>query len=109
MGAIDPGKFSRELVLETATRTADDVGGFTEIWAAVATVFARVEPLRAAAGVRGDREILSVTHRVTIRRRDDVSTGMRFRDGGRLLTVSTVHDPDESGRHLECLVREATL
>ena len=50
----------------------------------------------------------SVTHSITLRHRDDVSAGMRFRRGARILGIVTVHDPDETGRYLACLAREET-
>ncbi len=45
---LNPGVLRTELALETAARVADDFGGFSESWAEVATVFARIErgPMR---------------------------------------------------------------
>ena len=47
-----------------------------------------------------------MTHRITIRSRDDIRSGMRFVGQGRVFEIMTVHDPDETGRHLVCAVRE---
>lgn len=103
---IDPGAFRHELALEAATPVPDGTGGHTEEWQEVATLFARVEPLAAASRFGADQTLETVTHRVTLRRRDGVASGMRLRRLGRVFDIVTVHDPDETGRYLVCRVRE---
>lgn len=103
---IDPGRLRARLVLQQATTEPDGAGGFVEDWATVATLFGRVTPVSAASrsGAGQDRE--RVTHLVAIRRRGDVRPGMRFALGARRLAIVTAHDPDGSGRYLECGTRE---
>ena len=103
---IEPGSLRTELALEEATLSEDGANGHTEDWAEVATVFARLEPQRADMRFAGDQTLESVTHRVTLRFREIVKSGMRFRLGDRLLAIVTVHDPDETGRYLICRTRE---
>ena len=104
--AIDPGRLRHPLALQQATATPDGAGGFAESWTTVATVFGRIEPLRADSFSRADQIMEEVTHRITIRHRANVSAGMRFSAGGRVFEIVTVHDPDETGRFLECRTRE---
>ena len=99
---IEPGSLRTELALEDVTLTEDGAGGHVESWAEVATVFARLEPQRADMRFAGDQTLESMTHRVTLRFRDLVKSGMRFRLGDRLFAIVTVHDPDETGRYLVC-------
>jgi SPP1 family predicted phage head-tail adaptor len=103
---LDPGRLRTELALEAATPIPDELGGFTQSWAEIGTVFAHVEPVSATARPGADQMLETVTHRVTLRRRDDVASGMRFRKGPRIFAIVTVHDPDESGRYLVCTTRE---
>ena len=103
---IDPGAFRHELALEEATRAPDETGGYAESWAEVATVFARIEPVSAESRFGADQPLVTVTHRVTIRRREGVASGMRLTKPGRVFEIVTVHDPDETGRYLVCRVRE---
>jgi SPP1 family predicted phage head-tail adaptor len=103
---IDAGRLRREMTLETASAEPDGAGGHSEIWTEVALVFGAIEPL-AASGVFGAGQTLeTVTHRITLRHRDDVRSGMRFRRQGRIFQIVTAHDADESGRYLVCRVRE---
>ncbi len=103
---VDPGELRTELVLEEASRTPDGAGGFTESWTQIATVFARLQPIVVRERFGADQTIEEVTHRVTMRHRPDVASGMRFVMGDRILSVLTVHDPDETGRYLVCRARE---
>jgi SPP1 family predicted phage head-tail adaptor len=65
-----------------------------------------MEPLSAVSRFGADQTLETVTHRITLRHRDGVASGMRFRRQARLFDILTVHDPDESGRYLVCRVRE---
>lgn len=104
---IDPGKLRTRLTLESAVRSPDGAGGHVESWSAVANMFARVEPVSAKSRAGADQTIETVTHRIVIRCRDDVRSGMRFVHGNRVFAIVTVHDPDETGRYLVCEAREA--
>lgn len=106
MAAMDPGRLRHRLALQQAVRTPNGLGGAAESWTTIATVFAHVEPLRAANLVRADKDTQTVTHRVMLRWRDGVEIGRRFAWGERVLAIVTAHDPDGSGRFLECLTRE---
>lgn len=103
---IDPGRFRTELILQEAVIAEDGVGGHTEDWREMAVVFAHVEPARAASRFEAGQEHETVTHRVTLRHRADVRSGMRFLKKGRALEITNVQDADETGRYLVCQVRE---
>jgi SPP1 family predicted phage head-tail adaptor len=103
---IDPGAMRTELSLQAATAAADGLGGFGEEWNEVATVFARIEPLAADSRFGADRTLETVTHRITLRHRSGLQSGMRFSRAGRTFDIVTVHDPDETARYLVCRVLE---
>ncbi len=103
---VDPGFLRAELALEAASLTPDGLGGHAESWAETATVFARIEPVSAASVFGAGQTLETVTHRITLRWRDGVASGMRFSKAGRIFAIVTVHDPDETGRYLVCRVRE---
>ena len=106
---VDPGSLRSELALQANTPASDGLGGHTENWAEVATVFARIEPVSAASVFGPDQTVETVTHRVTIRWRSGVASGMRLVKQGRIFDIVTVHDPDDTGRYLVCRAREAGL
>ena len=104
MGAlfVDPGQLNARLELEMPAGQPDGQGGVSEGWELVAGLWGRIEPLRGVPGETAGASIAPVTHRVTIRYRDDVRHAMRFVHRGRELLIRAVRDPDESRRYLVC-------
>ena len=72
----------------------------------IAVVFGRFEPLTVGQMFRADQDIENATHRITIRMRAGVKSGLRFRLAARLFRIVTVSDPDETGRYLNCYCEE---
>lgn len=106
---LDPGQLRTPLLLEQPVLSPDGNGGHAESWSAVATVFARIEPLSATSVFGADQTLETVTHRISLRARAGLASGMRFRKGTRIFEIVTVHDPDESARYHVCWVREKGL
>ena len=103
---LDPGRLRTELALEEAASVADGMVGHVENWREVATVFALVEPVSAKSVFGAGQTLETVTHRITLRHRPGVASGMRFTRAGRVFGIVAVHDPDESGRYLVCRTKE---
>lgn len=103
---IDPGALRCEFALEQCLTTPDAFGGHSESWVEVATLFARVEPIAARSVFGADQTLESVTHRITVRWRSGLASGMRLRRNLRVLDIVTVHDPDETQRYLVCGAKE---
>lgn len=99
---LDPGAFTARLVLERPVETADGQGGADVDFSAFASVWARIEPVSAAAREAAGAEPVTVTHRIWLRGRGDIRGGMRFRKGTRLFAVRAFRDPDETGRYTLC-------
>ena len=109
MTEILPGDLRHRLTLEELNRVADDGGGFTESWVAVATIFADVSPISGSERVEADRLTGSVTHDVVLRYRAGVVPAMRFRDGTRIFQIIAVIDVEERRRWLKCWCEEREL
>ena len=99
---LDPGALDARLVLEQAVETPDGQGGVAVSFSALATLWARIEPVAAKAQEAAGAVPVSVTHRIWLRRRDGLSGGMRLRKGARLFTIRAARDPDETGRYMLC-------
>lgn len=110
MGAlfVDPGRLNARLSLEAPEDIPDGQGGVSEGWTPVASLWGRIEPLRAGPDEIAGAAIAVITHRVTIRHRADVRHAMRFVHRGRSLVIRAVRDPDETCRYLVCDCEETT-
>lgn len=103
---FDPGQLTARLQLERLVETADGQGGAMVSFEPVGLVWARVEPLSESREERAGAEIVTVTHRIWLRFRSGVSSGMRLRQGERIFAIRSLRDPDETGRYLVCLCEE---
>jgi len=103
---MDPGRLRTELILQEAVISEDGAGGHSEDWREVARLFAEVTPLRAESRFGAAQLLEHVTHRVVLRERADLRSGMRFLQAGRTMEIVTIEDADGTGRYLACLVRE---
>ena len=103
---LDPGQFSHWLLIEAPDDEPDGAGGATRAWREIAATWGMVVPLSARMREVARQTDERTTHHVTVRMRDDVRSGMRFRKGERLLDILAAHDPDESGRFLLCRCSE---
>lgn len=100
-GVIDPGALSARLVLERPVETPDGQGGVVQNFFGAGDALARVEPISARADEAAGALPVTVTHRIWLRRRSDLSGGMRLRKGTRL-SPRAFRDPDETGRYTLC-------
>jgi SPP1 family predicted phage head-tail adaptor len=103
---IDAGQLTARLDLESPVETPDGQGGVTVSHAVESTLWARIEPVSATREELGHVDRQAATHRIWVRRIERVSAGKRFRKGGRIFEIRTVHDPDERGRYLVAHVTE---
>ena len=94
------------LVLEAPQEKPDGAGGVTSSYAPVATLWARIEPLRGDEGVRAGSLGQAISHRITLRWRARLDASMRLRQGGRMFAIRSAWDPDERRRRIVCLCEE---
>ena len=80
---LDPGALDARLVLEQAVETPDGQGGVAVSFSALATLWARIEPVAAKAQEAAGAVPVTVTHRIWLRRRDrlDLLVAGGFRPG----------------------------
>lgn len=105
---IEPGRLRTPLELQAMSLEPDGSGGQIRLWHPAGTVFALIEPVSALTRFAATQNLEEISHRITMRYRQNVTAGMRFVRNSRALVILTVHDPDETGRYLVCLVREET-
>lgn len=86
------GELNRRLVLEQPVETPDGAGGVTRSFAAVTTLWGKLEPVSARRAVEADAPGATVTHRITLRTRADITTRHRFREGTTVYRIVSMRD-----------------
>ena len=100
------GDLKHRLTLQEPVRVADGAGGFTETWQAVAgtpDVYAAVVPLSGAEQLRFHQLASSVTHKITMRYRSDVTPKHRLFSAGAVYDIFAVLDRDGEKNWLDIL------
>ena len=100
------GARGRRFVLELTLESPDGFSGVVRTYAAGPQVWGSIEMLNGDERVRADRPEQAVTHRVTLRYRDGVTSAMRLTRGLRRFAIRSAGDPDGRRRELVCLVEE---
>lgn len=102
------GKMRWRLLLQDGHIVADGAGGAMTEWVTVATVWGDLQALSGVKAVYELRYSKRITHRITMRYRQDPAPkiGMRFSFGARNFAILAVADVGESKRWLEVLVEE---
>lgn len=81
-------------------------GALQTTWSALGDVWGQIIPANSGDRFLADRQEETITHRILIRWRSDVQSGMRFRLGGRTFLIRAAFDPDERQRVLICRCEE---
>jgi SPP1 family predicted phage head-tail adaptor len=103
---LDAGLLRDRLDLERPEGVPDGQGGSTRSFAPVTGLWGCVEPVTARSDEVAGAIETTVTHRITLRYRDDIHAGMRLRRRDRAFEIESWLDPDETRRFLRCFCRE---
>lgn len=101
------GTLRHRVTLQALEQGRDAYGGPVETWADVATVWASVEAVSGRDFFAARQEQNEVTHKVTIRYRDDVTADMRVLHGGKTFGI-VAPLPDNRRTRLVLMCREAS-
>lgn len=107
-------QLNRKLVLEEKRTTPDTMGGFSEAWVALGTLWADVVPGTGREMVGEFVSQATVPCRITVRAApmgapSRPRAGQRFREGARLFRVLAVSERDRAGHYLTCIAQEEVV
>lgn len=111
-GRNTSSRLRHRLTLQEEVRTQDTVGGYTRSWRDVAQLWAEVFPVTASQWVGRGESVSAeqiqavVTHRIVLRYRPGVDSGMRFVFDNRVFNIRSVTNKEEKNEVLEILAEE---
>lgn len=83
-------RLKERITIQQVSSTHDDVGGYTQSWSTHVACFAEVETLSGREQVIGAQREAQANYRITIRRRDTVTTAMRVQWSGMTLNIQGI-------------------
>ena len=101
------GSLDTRASLQQAVRTGDGGGGFAVSWSEIADIWIALEAAGGADDFGPDRLESRARYRITARRRDDVSAGMRLVTSAHTLLVQAVLDEGPRAQFITLLCEDA--
>ncbi|OPX99508.1 MAG: Phage head-tail joining protein [Syntrophorhabdus sp. PtaB.Bin047] len=101
------GDLNKRISLEYPTNVADGMGGFTVTWAEAFSCYAAVWPVSAKETAQAMAETMTISHRIRIRYRDGIRSSWRLKLGNRYFNIVSIINPNEAGRWLDIMCKEA--
>lgn len=108
---MNPAELNKRISLQSKTLTSDTMGGWTETWETVATVWAKKTTHRSDEAVQAMAMTGKATHNFRVRYRTDVDSSWRILQGSIIMAIVgppvEVTDKDTGERFLDITAREA--
>ena len=106
MGQVffDPGALNQRVQLQSLSEIPDGCGGLEKTWTNIASLWASVKSVVPTSAELAQQVTEETLLEVSIRYREDVTSGWRFLKDARSWRIMTVADPDQRGRYLVCRV-----
>lgn len=102
------GQLRKQITVQAETQTSDGAGGYVLAWTNVATAWGEIRPFDGSKFFVAHHLEGHVTHHVTMRYQNGITTDMRLTYNSRLFNIRAVMNTDESNRWMELLVEEGT-
>ncbi|MCU1327432.1 MAG: head-tail adaptor protein [Bryobacterales bacterium] len=96
------------VTLQSLTLASDGQGGFDETWDTVADLWAEIKPMNGWERMQGMQLETPVTHKVTIRYRNDITAKDRLLFGSRVLQIKELLNRDERNFWLDLKCQEVS-
>lgn len=89
------GDLRHRITIQSRTPTPDEMGGFTEAWSSVATVWSDIKPISANERMFAMKLEDNTTHKIRIRHRAGLDAGMRILFGSRTFQIKGIITDEE--------------
>jgi SPP1 family predicted phage head-tail adaptor len=103
---VQAGKLRHRIKIQEATETYNGVGEPVTTWTDYKIVWAEIRPMQGREYWASQQVNPEVTHRVTIRYLDGVTTEMRINFSDRIFAIDSILNTDEKNVELVVLCKE---
>ncbi len=100
-------RMRERFTIEAPGEVPDGAGGVKRNWVEGDAVWASIEAIGGGFRFAAERAAQTITHRLSMRWRDDLTPLHRLRNGTRVYEIRSVHDADMERRFLVALTSES--
>lgn len=102
------GRLNKKVTVQYPVVAPDGMGGFTETWTNLDTIWAALWPISAKEQIQSMSNTMETTHRVRARYRSDIKHNYRIKFGNRCFNIISIINPNEQNRWLDIMAKEVT-
>lgn len=102
-----PADLDKRIELQATTKVSDGMGGFTNTFITLATIWAAIWPTSANEITAANATVMVVSHRIRIRYRSVLKASWRIVYAGRNFNIVSIIDPNMSHEWLDIMCKEA--
>lgn len=95
------GQLNRRVTIQQLVAGQDEIGQLVQTWSTLATVWADVRYLNGLETIKADATTSIAKASIRIRRRTDVTAGMRVTLGATVFNINAVLPDEESRERLD--------
>jgi len=100
------GKLNKRISMQSATNTADGMGGDTQAWADTPQIWAAIWPVSGREQVKNMANQGTISHQIRIRYRSGITPAWRVRFGTRYFNIVSIVNPEEKNEFLDLICKE---
>lgn len=101
-----PSSFRHRVEVQAVSTTSDGQGGVSESWDTIKTVWASIKPVRAYEKFQAMQLETPITHKITMRFQDGITTAKRLLYGTRIFHIVEVINIDDANVYLNLTCKE---
>jgi len=101
------GQLNKRVEIQAPVSVSDGMGGSTESFNALATVWAAIWPVSATEQVQTMQNVMTISHRIRIRYRSGMLASYRIKFGTRYFNIVSIVNPNEKNEWLDIMAKEA--
>lgn len=98
---MEIGKLNRRVTIQNLVAGQDEIGQPTMVWVDIATVWANVRYLNGIETIKSDAPVSVAKASIRIRRRTDITAGMRAVLGSTIFDIKAVLPDEETRERLD--------
>jgi len=103
------GRLRHRVTIQSATNTSDGMGGYTEAWGNLDTVWAAIEPFKGDERYEVQKLEADLSHKIILRYRSGILPNMRINFDSKVFEIIYIINRDERNIELELHCREIVL
>ena len=100
------GRLKHPVTIQRFISTVNDFGETIEEWSDLYTTRAEIKPISAKEIFASDRPITEMTHKITIRYREELKPTDRIKFNNRYFNITSIANYNEQNQVLEILTKE---